>query len=159
MSDSPGLVDFAIGRVNSVFNLPGGANDVFWGNNLNNRRTVKSLLLVKKILRLVEMMSGLVNASFSFPKWQMYPETFLKKLSSQKTGNGLSEHQDFKIFYEKKPSDPRSGSPSWQTCDSLNWWLRNIQILHTQKVGQSVLRCAVKIQLLIHSCSRRPTIS
>ena len=117
--DSPGLVDFAIGRVNSVFNLSAGANDVFWGNNLNNRRTVKSLLLVNKILQPVEMMSGLVNASFSLPKWQMCAETFLKKLSSQDTGNGFPEHQDFKIFYGKKPSDPRSGSPSWQTCDSL----------------------------------------
>ena len=37
---------------------------------MNNRRTVKSILLIKKILRLVEMMSALVNASFSLPKWQ-----------------------------------------------------------------------------------------
>ena len=35
-----------------------------------NRRTVKSILLVKKFLGLVEMMSGLVNASFSLPEWQ-----------------------------------------------------------------------------------------
>ena len=35
-----------------------------------NRRTVKSILLVKKFLGLVEMTSGLVNASFSFPEWQ-----------------------------------------------------------------------------------------
>ena len=34
------------------------------------RRTVKSILLVKKFLGLVEMTSGLVNASFSFPEWQ-----------------------------------------------------------------------------------------
>ena len=38
--------------------------------NSNNRRTVKSILRVKKFLGLVEMTSGLVNASFSFPKWQ-----------------------------------------------------------------------------------------
>ena len=39
--------------------------------NSNNRRTVKSFLLVKKLLGLVEMMSGLVNyASFSLPKWR-----------------------------------------------------------------------------------------
>ena len=37
VSDSPGLVDFAIGLVNSVFNLPDGR--VMW--NLNNRRTKK----------------------------------------------------------------------------------------------------------------------
>ena len=30
---------------------------------MNNRRTVKSILLVKKFL-------GLVNASFSLPEWQ-----------------------------------------------------------------------------------------
>ena len=44
VSDSPGLVDFAIGLVNSVFNLPIG--------QVKNRRTVKSILLVKKFLGL-----------------------------------------------------------------------------------------------------------
>ena len=38
--------------------------------NSNNRRTVKSILLVKKFLGLVKMTSGLVNASFSLPEWQ-----------------------------------------------------------------------------------------
>ena len=38
--------------------------------NSNNRRTVKSILLVKKVFGLVEMMSGLVNTSLSLPKWQ-----------------------------------------------------------------------------------------
>ena len=41
VSDSPGLVDFAIGLVNSVFNLLVG--------QVKNRRTVKSILLVKKL--------------------------------------------------------------------------------------------------------------
>ena len=31
---------------------------------------MKSILLIKKHLGLVEMTSGLVNASFSLPKWQ-----------------------------------------------------------------------------------------
>ena len=31
VSDNPGLVDFAIGLVNSVFNLPGGQEIVFLG--------------------------------------------------------------------------------------------------------------------------------
>jgi len=31
LSDSPGLVDFAIGLVNSVFNWPDRAREVFWG--------------------------------------------------------------------------------------------------------------------------------
>ena len=56
MNDSPGLVDFASGLLNSVFNLLDGQ--------------VKSILLVKKFLGLVEMTSGLVNASFSLPEWQ-----------------------------------------------------------------------------------------
>ena len=37
--DSPGLVDFAIGLVNSVFNLPDG-QVIFFFRNSNNRRTV-----------------------------------------------------------------------------------------------------------------------
>ena len=62
MSNSLGLVDFAFGLVNSVFNLPDG--------QVKNIRTVKSLLLVKKFLGLVKMTSGLVNASFSLLEWQ-----------------------------------------------------------------------------------------
>ena len=31
---------------------------------------MKSILLVEKVLGLVEMTSGLVNASLSLPKWQ-----------------------------------------------------------------------------------------
>ena len=68
VSDSPGLVDFAIGLVNSIFNLPDG--QVMILSNLSKGRTVKSILLVKKLLGLVEMTSGLVNANFSLPKWQ-----------------------------------------------------------------------------------------
>ena len=60
VSDSPGLVDFAIGLVNSIFNLPDG--QVMILSNLSKGRTVKSILLVKKLLGLVEMTSGLVNA-------------------------------------------------------------------------------------------------
>ena len=37
---------------------------------------MKSILLVKKLLGLVEMMSGLVNASFSLPEWQAVKITF-----------------------------------------------------------------------------------
>ena len=68
MSDGPGLVDFTIGLVNYVFDLPNG--QVTFLRNSNNRRTVKSILLVKEFLGLVEMTSGLVNASFSLPEWQ-----------------------------------------------------------------------------------------
>ena len=48
VSDSPRLVDFAIRLVNSVFNWPDG-------QVMFNRRTVISILQVKKFLGLVEM--------------------------------------------------------------------------------------------------------
>ena len=70
MSDSPGLVDFAIGQVNSVLNLPDRQVKYFEEFNLQNLRTVKSILLIKKFGGLVEMTYGLVNASFSLPEWQ-----------------------------------------------------------------------------------------
>ena len=66
---APGPVDFAIRLVNSVFNLPDGRSDVFLRNS-NNRKNVKLILRVKKLLGLVEMTSGLVNASFSLPEWK-----------------------------------------------------------------------------------------
>ena len=68
MSDSPGLVDFAIGLVNSVFNLPEG--QVMFFEEFEKQKNCESILLVKKLLGLVKMTSGLVNASYSWPKWQ-----------------------------------------------------------------------------------------
>jgi len=65
VSASPGLVDAS----EFCFSLARRASDVF-SRNSKNRRTVKSILLVKKFLGLVEMTSGLVNASFSLPEWQ-----------------------------------------------------------------------------------------
>ena len=79
VSDSPGLVDFAIGVVNSVFNLPDG--QVLFLSNSNKGRTVKSILLVKKLLGLVQMTSGLVNASFSLPEWQVVKMIFFAPCS------------------------------------------------------------------------------
>ena len=54
LSDSPGLVDFAIGLVNSVYNLPDG--QVMFCEEFEKQKN-------KKLLGLVEMTSGLVNAS------------------------------------------------------------------------------------------------
>ena len=71
MSDSPGIVDFAIGIVNSVVNLPD--EQVMFLSNSKDRRTMISILFVKKRLGLVEMTSGLVlkvNARFSLPERQ-----------------------------------------------------------------------------------------
>ena len=39
---------------------------------------MKSILLVKKLLGLVEMTSGLVNASFSLPEWQALKMIFFE---------------------------------------------------------------------------------
>ena len=44
--------------------------------NSNNKRTVKSILPVKKFLEQVKMTSGLVNASFSLPEWQAVKTIF-----------------------------------------------------------------------------------
>ena len=74
VSDSPGLVDSAIGQVNSVFNLSDG--QVIFLRNSSYRRTVKSILLIKKLLGLVEMTSGLVNTRFSLSKWQVVKMIF-----------------------------------------------------------------------------------
>ena len=63
MSDSPGLVDFAIGLVNSVLNLPDGYVKYFEEFNLQKNFEINSAH--QKILGLVEMTFGLVNASFS----------------------------------------------------------------------------------------------
>ena len=46
VSDSPGLVDFVIGLVNSVLNLPD--EEVKFLRNSNFRTTVKSICLLKR---------------------------------------------------------------------------------------------------------------
>ena len=66
VSYSLGLVGFAFGQVNCVLNQCPTGKCCFLRNS-NNRRTVKSILLSKKFLGLVEMMCGLVNVSFSLP--------------------------------------------------------------------------------------------
>ena len=68
VSDSPGLVDFAIRLINSVFNLP--KRQVIFLRKFEKQKNVKSILLVKKSWGLVEMTSGPVNASLSLPEWQ-----------------------------------------------------------------------------------------
>ena len=44
--------------------------------NSNYKRTVKSILLIKKFLGLVEVTFGLVYASLSLPEWQAVKMTF-----------------------------------------------------------------------------------
>ena len=58
----PGASEFCYqASVHSVCNL--SDTQMMFLRNSNNRRTVKSILLIRKLL-------GLVNASFSSPKWQ-----------------------------------------------------------------------------------------
>ena len=68
VSDSPGLVDFAIGLVNCVINLPHGQVKYFGEFKLQKNCEIH--LLIKTFLGLVEMMFGLLNVSFSLPEWQ-----------------------------------------------------------------------------------------
>ena len=74
VSDSPGLVDFAIGLVNSVINLPDGQVKFFEEFKLQKYCQIN--LLIKTFLGLVEMMFGLVNVSLSLPEWQAVKLTF-----------------------------------------------------------------------------------
>ena len=67
---------------------------------------------------------------------------FSIKLFSQNTGNGISDHQDFKFFGGKTPRSS-SGTPNQCSHDSL--CLKNIPVLHTQKVGQSVEVLPMKV--------------
>ena len=74
VSDSLGLVDFAIGLVIFALNLPDGQVLFFRGNS-NYRRTV--INPTHQIFGgLVEMTFGLVHASYSLPKWQAVKLTF-----------------------------------------------------------------------------------
>ena len=75
VSDSLGLVDFAIGLVNFVLNFPDGQVNYFEEFNFY-RRTLKSILLIKMFLGLLEMTFGLVYANFSLPEWQALKMTF-----------------------------------------------------------------------------------
>ena len=74
VSGSPGLVDLAVGLVNSVINLPDGQVH-FLGGNSNYRRTV--INPAHQIFGgLVEMTFGLVHASYSLLEWQAVKLTF-----------------------------------------------------------------------------------
>ena len=67
-------MDFAIGLVNSVINLPDGQVKSFAEFKLQKNCEIN--LLIKTFLGLVEMMFGLVNVSFSLPEWQAAKMTF-----------------------------------------------------------------------------------
>ena len=68
VSDSLGLVDFAIGLVNSVLNLPDG--QVIFEGGFKLQKNCKQSSSIFFFLRLVEMTFGLVQARYSLPEWQ-----------------------------------------------------------------------------------------
>ena len=74
MSDSPGLVDFDFGLVNTVLNLLDGQVNFFGKFKLqkDGNQSCQS----KRVLGLVEMTCGLVHASYSLPEWQAVKLTF-----------------------------------------------------------------------------------
>ena len=84
--DSPGLVDFAIGLVNSVFNLPDG--QVMFFEEFKLQKNCEINLLIKTFLGLVEMMLGLVIVSFSLPKWQAVKMTFFAPCTCTRLPDG-----------------------------------------------------------------------
>ena len=110
MSDSLGLVDFAIGLVNSVLNLPDGQVKFFEEFKLQKNCEIN--LLIKTFLGLVEMTFGLVNASFSLPEWQAVKIIFFaprvslyifckanKKITSKKTFLGIQQVHNKEIYF------------------------------------------------------------
>ena len=74
MSDSLGLVDFAIRLVIFFLNLPNG-QVLFWGKFKLQKYCNQSCWL-KRVWGLVEMTCGLVHASYSLPEWQPIKLTF-----------------------------------------------------------------------------------
>ena len=74
VSDSLGLVDFAMGLINSVINLPDGQVNFFEEFKLQKNCEIN--LLIKTFWGLVEMIFGLVNVSFSLSEWQAVKMTF-----------------------------------------------------------------------------------
>ena len=82
MSDGPGLLDFVIGLVNCVINLPNGQVKLFEEFKLQKNCEIN--LLMNTFLGLVEMMFGILNVSFSLPKWQAVKMTFFAPCLEEK---------------------------------------------------------------------------
>ena len=114
--NSPGLVDFSMGLVNPVFNLPDGQVMFFWGiwitEELWNQYII---LLVKKLSGLVEMTSGLVSASFSLPEWQAVKMIFFAPWA-----------RTYIAYIREYPPPPHTHTPSdFQIIPKTFQWLPN----------------------------------
>ena len=67
-------MDFAIGLVNSVINVPD--EQVKFFEEFKLQKNCEINLLIKTFWVLVEMIFGLVNVRFSLPEWQAVKLTF-----------------------------------------------------------------------------------
>ena len=74
VSNSPGLVDFAVGLVIFLLNLPDG--QVLFFGKFKLQKDCNQSCLSKRVLGLVEMTCGLVDANYSLPEWQAVKVTF-----------------------------------------------------------------------------------
>ena len=84
MFNSPGLVDFAIRLLNSVFNLPDGQAMFFEEFEYEKNCEINSARQKAFGATVVEMTSRLVNASFSFPEWQAVKMIFFAPWASMR---------------------------------------------------------------------------
>ena len=84
VSDSPGLVDFAVGLENPVLNLSKGQVVFFFGGGGNSkyRRTVISAAH-ENFLGYFKTL-GLVHTSNNLPEWQAVKATFFAPCSGSK---------------------------------------------------------------------------
>ena len=85
VSDSPGLVDFAIGLVNSVINLPYG--QVKFLEEFKLQKNCEIHLLIKTFLGLVEMMFGASKCLFQLAQMASCKNDFLCTLWGDVTAN------------------------------------------------------------------------
>ena len=78
VSDSPGLVDFAFGLVNSVFNLPEGQINFFLegGGGFILEKNCNQSCSSKIFFGLIKMLVGLVHASCSLLEWRAIKQNF-----------------------------------------------------------------------------------
>ena len=87
---------------------------------------MKSILLVKKLLGLVEMMSGLVNASFSLPEWQAIKMIFFAAWTVHPLGEAhvkveyLGSQHTLPLLIVHKGTGALFGQ-NWRTDVKLDW--------------------------------------
>ena len=74
VSDNPGLVEFAVGLVDSVLNLLN--RQVMFYEGIQIAEDLLSILLIKILRGLFEMTFRLVHASYSLSEWQIVKLTF-----------------------------------------------------------------------------------